>query len=400
MARSFYGVRHAAPPFITLFVMLVCLLIAGVSSAYAAKPPGGGDPGGGTLPPTVSVTATPTSGKAPLTVKFTSTGKNIVTCDWDFADGGISSQRNPTHTFQATGLYNVIVVVSNGNGDEASASITIRVANDPPPPQPSPAVVNLPWNWSLGDDFIGAGVNGLLNVTVAPSGTTTLHAEGRAQGKVFYVPLDVLRAQGDFVADQQKFTAKVDVYAMGQNIYHLDKAYRDVVDEKASPVVSGYAPFLYTYFDLGPVTIGLYGEVEGSFGADYRFYATGGGHAEAKFTPHVDSRIYVAGYGDYFSPYTWDYVEGGVYGLFRLVGERADLIGKVDLGNNGQAYADISWNVSETTSALSGEIGAWVEGTFYGYPFGYEWTLWSGNGPTWQKELFSGSKRFYLPSVP
>jgi 3-phytase len=59
-------------------------------------------------------------GPAPLTVTFTNLSSgDIVTCLWDFGDGGSSSScGNPSHTYTAEGKYDVSLAVSGPDGDD------------------------------------------------------------------------------------------------------------------------------------------------------------------------------------------------------------------------------------------------------------------------------------------
>ena len=68
-----------------------------------------------------------TSGIAPLTVQFTdlSTG-DYNTLAWDFGDGNISAEQNPTHIFSSPGNYIVNLTVS-GPGGTDTAETTIQV---------------------------------------------------------------------------------------------------------------------------------------------------------------------------------------------------------------------------------------------------------------------------------
>jgi PKD repeat protein/subtilisin family serine protease len=61
--------------------------------------------------------ANPTSGPVPLEVQFTdqSSGE-IASYAWNFGDGGTSSQKNPLHTFTASGVYDVTLSVNGPSG--------------------------------------------------------------------------------------------------------------------------------------------------------------------------------------------------------------------------------------------------------------------------------------------
>ncbi|OPX63659.1 MULTISPECIES: PKD domain-containing protein [unclassified Methanoregula] len=64
----------------------------------------------------------PTSGTAPLTVKFTdkSIGKDITSWAWDFNGDGItdSSEKNPEYVYATKGSYNVSLTVTNAGGSD------------------------------------------------------------------------------------------------------------------------------------------------------------------------------------------------------------------------------------------------------------------------------------------
>lgn len=67
--------------------------------------------------PLADFTAEPTTGGAPLTVKFTdaSTGE-IASWLWDFGDGATDTTQNPVHTYDETGKYTVSLTVSGQAG--------------------------------------------------------------------------------------------------------------------------------------------------------------------------------------------------------------------------------------------------------------------------------------------
>ncbi|MFQ6008884.1 MAG: FG-GAP-like repeat-containing protein, partial [Candidatus Zixiibacteriota bacterium] len=62
-------------------------------------------------------TATPRSGPAPLSVTFTDQSIAIDTITewyWDFGDQGTSTDQNPIHEYSDTGLYDVMLIISDG----------------------------------------------------------------------------------------------------------------------------------------------------------------------------------------------------------------------------------------------------------------------------------------------
>lgn len=74
-----------------------------------------------------------TQGCVPLEVVFsdsTNTGSPIVSYQYDFGDGSVSSDENPTHTFTTPGEYIVTLDVENANGcADTSFPITIYVGD-------------------------------------------------------------------------------------------------------------------------------------------------------------------------------------------------------------------------------------------------------------------------------
>ncbi|GAA4383620.1 hypothetical protein GCM10023186_24930 [Hymenobacter koreensis] len=74
-----------------------------------------------TLPPVAEFTSNYTN-TCSSTVQFTDQSQNAPTSwEWDFGNGSISTQQNPTHTYVASGVYNVRLTVRNAFGP---ASIT------------------------------------------------------------------------------------------------------------------------------------------------------------------------------------------------------------------------------------------------------------------------------------
>nr|WP_319372973.1 right-handed parallel beta-helix repeat-containing protein [uncultured Methanobacterium sp.] len=68
-------------------------------------------------PPVANFTVDTSSGTAPLTVHFTDTSTNHPTSwMWNFGDGNSSTEQNPTHTYNAWGIFNVTLTVNNSGG--------------------------------------------------------------------------------------------------------------------------------------------------------------------------------------------------------------------------------------------------------------------------------------------
>lgn len=82
---------------------------------------------GEALRPEAKISASPTEGTPPLTVKFTGAGGE--TLHWDFGDGTTGDGPSPTHLFEKPGLYAVTLTVRDG-GAVAQRVVEIAVERD------------------------------------------------------------------------------------------------------------------------------------------------------------------------------------------------------------------------------------------------------------------------------
>ena len=80
--------------------------------------------------PVAAFTATPTSGTAPLTVKFTDQSTySPSSWSWDFGDGNSSTEQNPSHTYTSAGTYTVKLTVTNDQGSDTKTKTDYITAN-------------------------------------------------------------------------------------------------------------------------------------------------------------------------------------------------------------------------------------------------------------------------------
>ncbi len=67
--------------------------------------------------PIASLSASPTSGKAPLRVQFTDRStESPISWRWSFGDGTYSTSKNPAHTYSKAGRYTVTLTTTNARG--------------------------------------------------------------------------------------------------------------------------------------------------------------------------------------------------------------------------------------------------------------------------------------------
>jgi len=78
----------------------------------------------------VDIEGAVSEGKSPYKIAFsakTTNGNKPLTYQWEFGDGSISTDQNPTHTFKKTGLYQTRLTVSDSYGNTGLDIITINI---------------------------------------------------------------------------------------------------------------------------------------------------------------------------------------------------------------------------------------------------------------------------------
>jgi gliding motility-associated-like protein len=148
--------------------------------------------------PTVGFTGTPLTGCFPLPVQFTDQSQagsgTITSWEWDFGDGNISTQQNPSHTYTAGGSYNVSLRVKNSFGCVKSLTkpqyITLTTGVQAAFTNSVPSTCNLPatvdftntstgvgtlsYQWNFGDGGTSTQTSPSHTYTAAGTYTVTL----------------------------------------------------------------------------------------------------------------------------------------------------------------------------------------------------------------------------------
>jgi PKD repeat protein len=101
--------------------------------------------------PTANLTATPTTGNAPLLVQLSSAGSSdpdgaISSYAWNFGNGTTSTSPNPSATYNTPGTYSVSLTVTDNDGASAVKSTTVVV--NPPNLPPVPVIAATPLSGS------------------------------------------------------------------------------------------------------------------------------------------------------------------------------------------------------------------------------------------------------------
>ncbi len=127
-------------------------------------------------PPVAMAAAAPLHGNGPLNVNFNSASSydpdgTLAAYLWEFGDGSISTQANPTHTYPAQGSYQAVLTVTDDLGLTQSDSLTIMVYGvDLPPDQSAVRAPGESATYLLMVDYIGEEPNATFDVDVNITG--------------------------------------------------------------------------------------------------------------------------------------------------------------------------------------------------------------------------------------
>ncbi len=233
-------------------------------------------------------TATPRSGHAPLEVQFTDLSiGNPAQWDWDFGDGGTSSEEDPSHTYTSPGTYTVSLTVrdaaSNQDTNVRTGYITVTVLPSPPVAQfkadvrqgPAPLTVQFTdlssgspymWTWNFGDGDTSIEQNPVH--TYESPGTYTVYLSVRnaggtdTEGKINYITVSDAGPQAEFNADVTSGQAPLTVTFTDLSTGNPDSWTWTFGDGTSS----GLQNPVHTYAQPGDYTVSL--TARNSFGTD------------------------------------------------------------------------------------------------------------------------------------
>ncbi|MDQ4123471.1 MAG: PKD domain-containing protein [Acidobacteriota bacterium] len=136
--------------------------------------------GGSSQSPVAVITPSTTSGTAPLSVNFYSTGSydpdgSIASYAWNFGDGTVSSSQNPTKVYNSAGTFTASLTVTDNSGLTGTNSVTINV---------SPATVSSSISGTVfyGNTPAGQGVKYVSGVQMLANGSSTSSANSWTNG--------------------------------------------------------------------------------------------------------------------------------------------------------------------------------------------------------------------------
>ena len=120
--------------------------------------------------PTAVMSATPSSGVAPLTVAFDGSGSTdpdgtVTSWAWSFGDGAFGTGSLTTHLYATPGTYTASLTVTDNGGASDTTTTSIVVTATPPPPAPPPAPKSLTATALPGSSIRLKWTNGTTNQT-------------------------------------------------------------------------------------------------------------------------------------------------------------------------------------------------------------------------------------------
>ena len=168
-------------------------------------------------PPTAVMSATPSSGTAPLTVNFDGSASSdlggfITAWTWAFGDGGVGSGASITHVYSTPGTYTATLTVTD-NGSLSNSTSTSIVVNPPALPSAPTSLtaaalsrrsIRLDWTNTTANQTevriercTGSGCTNFVQVAVIAGTATTYTDTGRASRTTYAYRVRAHNAAGN-----------------------------------------------------------------------------------------------------------------------------------------------------------------------------------------------------------
>lgn len=151
-----------------------------------------------------TINATPMGGTPPLNVSFTDRSRGaIIGWEWNFGDGGNSTEQNPVHLYSGTGTYNVTLTVTDTTQATSSDHVTITVSPSGELPGRF-SRINLTASTSHAyEGFPSLAIGGNTAYVSYLNATTALPwQDGKTQGNIQSKKMSISQGQVQVLADE------------------------------------------------------------------------------------------------------------------------------------------------------------------------------------------------------
>jgi len=152
------------------------------------------------LSPVAAFSTNISSGDAPLSVSFDASGsmddKGIASYSWNFGDGASASTQNPVHVYSSTGVYDVVLTVTDTANQQTTQTtqITVTRANAAPTAviehNVSDLTVNVSGAMSSDDQDTVLIYEWNFNGEIVKSGSTSSHTFSSSGAKVITLTVE------------------------------------------------------------------------------------------------------------------------------------------------------------------------------------------------------------------